>query len=65
MKGIAQMIHEGCVWLAFAVLVLLMVILLPAAAILTRALIPLTAASIAILFVASCFSPRMRDWLYR
>jgi hypothetical protein len=31
---------------------------------LTRALIPVTAATIVILFVASCFSSRMRKWLY-
>jgi ABC-type methionine transport system permease subunit len=60
----AQMIHEGFVWLGFTILVLLMVVLLPAAALLTRALIPLTAASIAVLFIASCFSSRMRNWLY-
>jgi len=64
MKGIAEMIHEGLVWLGFTVLVLLMVVLLPAAALLTRALIPVTAASILVLFVATCFSTRMRDWLY-
>jgi hypothetical protein len=58
------MIHEGFVWLGFTILVLLMVFLLPAAALLTRALIPVTAASIAVLFVASCCSRRMRDWLY-
>ncbi|MGA2254794.1 MAG: hypothetical protein ABSG53_09045 [Thermoguttaceae bacterium] len=64
MRGMAQMIHEGFVWLGFTILVLLMVVLLPAAALLTRALIPLTAASIAVLFIASCFSSRMRNWLY-
>jgi hypothetical protein len=31
---------------------------------LTRALIPVTAATITVLFVASCCSSRMRDWLY-
>ncbi len=64
MKSIAQMIHEGLVWLGFAVLVILMVALLPVAALLTRALIPLTAGTITVLFVATCFSSRMRDWLY-
>jgi hypothetical protein len=64
MKGFTQMIHEGLLWLGFAILVLLMVILLPAAALLTRALIPVTAAGIAVLFIASCFSRRMRTWLY-
>jgi hypothetical protein len=58
------MIHEGFVWLGFTLLVLLMVLLLPAAALLTRALIPVTAGTIAILFVATCFSSRMRNWLY-
>jgi hypothetical protein len=58
------MIHEGFTWLGFTILVLLMVVLLPAAAVLTRALIPLTAATITVLFVASCCSRRMRDWLY-
>jgi ABC-type methionine transport system permease subunit len=43
----------------------MMVILLPAAALLTRALIPVTAATITVLFVATCFSSRMRDWLYK
>ena len=60
----AQMIHEGLVWLGFTVLVLLMVVLLPVAALFTRALIPLTAAAITVLFVATCVSSRMRDWLY-
>ena len=55
---------RGFVWLGFTILVLLMVVLLPAAALLTRALIPVTAASIVVLFVASCFSRRMRNWLY-
>ena len=64
MNGIAHMIHEGFIWLGFTILVLLMVLLLPAAALLTRALIPVTAATIAVLFVASCFSRRMRNWLY-
>jgi len=64
MRGIVQMIHEGFVWLACTVLVLLMVVLLPAAALLTRALIPVTAATIVVLFVASCVSSRMRAWLY-
>jgi len=58
------MIHDGFLWLGFTILVLLMVILLPAAALLTRALIPVTAAAITVLFVASCFSSRMRNWLY-
>lgn len=58
------MFHEGLTWLGCTILVLLMVILLPAAALLTRALIPVTAASIAILFVASCCSRRVRTWLY-
>ncbi|MGO9115127.1 MAG: hypothetical protein ACLP9L_38435 [Thermoguttaceae bacterium] len=64
MRAVAQLIHEGFVWLGFAILVLLMVVLLPAAALLTRALIPLTAATITVLFVASCFSSRVRNWLY-
>ena len=64
MRAAMQMIHEGFNYLGFTILVLLIVVLLPAAALLTRALIPVTAASIAILFVASCFSRRMRDWLY-
>ena len=64
MKSFTQMIHEGFIWLGFTGLVLLMVVLLPAAALLTRALIPVTAASIAVLFIASCFSSRMRTWLY-
>ena len=64
MRAAIQMIHEGFNYLGFTILVLLMVVLLPAAALLTRALIPATAASIAVLFVASCFSRRMRNWLY-
>jgi ABC-type methionine transport system permease subunit len=64
MRAVVQMIHEGFVWLGFTILVLLMVVLLPAAALLTRALIPVTAATITVLFVASCFSSRMRNWLY-
>jgi predicted RND superfamily exporter protein len=64
MRAVAQAIHEGFVWLGFAILVLLMVVLLPAAALLTRALIPLTAATIAVLFLATCCSSRMRNWLY-
>ena len=60
----AQMIHEGFNWVGFTVLVLMMVVLLPAAALLTRALIPFTAATITVLFIASCCSRRMRDWLY-
>lgn len=64
MNGVAHIIHEGFLWLGFAILVLLMVLLLPAAAILTRALIPVTAAAIAVLFVATCVSRRMRNWLY-
>jgi len=65
MRAVAQMIHEGFTWLGFTILVLLMVLLLPAAALMTRALIPVTAATITVLFVASCFSHRLRDWLYR
>ena len=64
MRGFAKMIHEGLIWLGFTILVVLMVALLPAAALLTRALIPVTAATITVLFVASCFSSRMRTWLY-
>ncbi len=64
MNGVAHIIHEGFSYLGFTILVLLMVLLLPAAALLTRALIPVTAATIGVLFVASCFSPRMRTWLY-
>ncbi len=64
MNGVAHVIHEGIVYLGFTLLVLLMVLLLPAAALLTRALIPVTAVTIAVLFVASCFSRRMRNWLY-
>jgi len=64
MRAVAQMIHEGFSYLGFTILVLLMVVLLPAAALLTRALIPATAVTITLLFVASCFSHRMRDWLY-
>ena len=64
MRAITQMIQEGLVWLGFTILVLLAVVLLPAAALLTRALIPLTAATITVLFVATCFSSRMRNWLY-
>lgn len=64
MNSVAHMIHESFLWLGFAILVLLMVVLLPAAALLTRALIPVTAVTIAVLFVASCVSPRMRAWLY-
>ena len=64
MNAVAHMIHESFLWLGFTILVLLMVVLLPAAAILTRALIPVTAATILVLFVATCFSRRMRDWLY-
>ena len=64
MRAVAQAIHEGLTWLGFTILVLMMVVLLPAAALLTRALIPVTAATILVLFVASCFSRRMRDWLY-
>jgi len=65
MNGILHLMHEGFIWLGFTILVLLMVVLLPAAALLTRALIPVTAASIFVLFVASCFSTRVRAWLYR
>jgi len=64
MRVIAQMFHESFSYLGCTLLVLLMVVLLPAAALLTRALIPATAITIAVLFVASCFSRRMRDWLY-
>ena len=64
MNAVAHIIHEGFLWLGFTILVLLMVVLLPAAAILTRALIPVTAATILVLFVATCFSRRMKDWLY-
>ena len=64
MSAVALMFHEGMNWLVCTTLVLLMVVLLPAAALLTRALIPATAATIALLFVASCFSRRMRNWLY-
>jgi hypothetical protein len=42
----------------------MMVVLLPAAALMTRALIPFTALSLTVLFLATCFSRRMRDWLY-
>lgn len=64
MRVVAQMFHESFSYLGFTFLVLLLVVLLPAAALLTRALIPVTAATIAVLFVASCFSRRMRNWLY-
>jgi len=64
MRVAAHMIHESFSYLGFTILVLLMVVLLPAAALLTRALIPVTAATIAVLFVATCFSRRMRNWLY-
>ncbi len=64
MNGVAHIIHEGFVYLGFTLLVLLMVLLLPVAALLTRALIPVTAGTIATLFVASCFSNRVRNWLY-
>jgi hypothetical protein len=58
------MIHEGFNYLVCTILVLLMVILLPVAAFLTRALIPVAAATIAGLFIASCCSRRVRNWLY-
>ncbi len=64
MRTAMQFIHEGFVYLGFTLLLLLLLVLLPAAALLTRALIPVTAATVAVLFVASCVSPRMRDWLY-
>ena len=64
MKGIARMLYEGLMYVGFALLMLVIVVLLPAAALLTRALIPAAAISMAVLFVASCFSRRMRDWLY-
>lgn len=64
MKAAVQIIHEGFSYLAFTVVVLLFVTILPALAFMTRALIPVVAATIAILFVASCVSPRMRNWLY-
>jgi hypothetical protein len=59
------MMYEGLANLGTVLLVLLMVILLPVAALFTRALIPLTAITVAILFLATCVSPRMRNWLYR
>ena len=64
MRAAAHLIHEGFSYLGFTILVLLMVLLLPAAALLTRALIPVTAATITVLFVASCCSRRVRNWLY-
>jgi hypothetical protein len=64
MKAIGQMIHEGVTWLGFSLLVVLMVLLLPAAAVFTRALIPITAVTVTALFIASCCSQRMRVWLY-
>ena len=65
MKGITKMIHDGLIDLGIVLLVLLAVVLLPLAAVLTRALIPATVAMLAVLFLASCFSHRMQDWLYR
>ena len=64
MNTATNIVHEGFSYLGFTLLVLLMVVLLPVAAVLTRALIPITACTIAILFIGSCFSRRMRDWLY-
>ena len=64
MKAVAHLFHEGLVWLGCILAVLLMVVLFPVAALLTRALIPVTAATIAVLFLASCFSRRVQNWLY-
>ena len=64
MKGFAEMIHEGLIDLGLALLVVLAIILLPIAAVMTRALIPATACLLVVLFVVSCFSRRMQQWLY-
>ncbi len=59
------MILDGLIDVGIIVLVLLAVVLLPIAAVLTRALIPATAVMLVVLFIASCFSRRMQQWLYR
>jgi hypothetical protein len=64
MKGMLHMIHDSLIDLGIVVLVLLAILVLPVAAVLTRALIPATVAVLAVLFVASCFSRRMQHWLY-
>jgi hypothetical protein len=64
MKVIAHLLHDSFLWIAFGLLVLLAVLFLPAAAILTRALIPITAAAVAGLFIATCCSRRLRNWIY-
>jgi hypothetical protein len=64
MKGIRPMIHDSLIDLGIVILVLLAIVLLPFAAVLTRALIPASVAVLALLFVASCFSRRMQHWLY-
>jgi hypothetical protein len=65
MKGIAKMIYEGLIELGIILLVLLAVVLLPLAAVVTRTLIPFTVAMMGVLFLATCFSRRMQNWLYR
>lgn len=65
MKGFVEMIHEGLIDLGLALLVLLAIVVLPIAAVMTRLLIPATAVLLALLFVVSCFSRRMQQWLYR
>ncbi len=65
MKGVTKMIYDGVIDLGLVILALLAIILLPVAAVLTRALIPAALGVLIILFVASCFSRRMQNWMYR
>jgi hypothetical protein len=65
MKGFIKMINDGLIDLGIVLLVLLAVVLLPLAAVLTRALIPATVGMMLVLFLASCFSRRMQSWLYQ
>jgi hypothetical protein len=65
MKGITKMFYEGVIDLGLVLLALMAIILLPVAAVLTRALIPTTLGVLIILFFVSCFSRRMQNWMYR
>jgi hypothetical protein len=65
MKGITKMIYDSVIDLGLVLLVLLAIVMLPIVAFLTRALIPVTFGALIVLFIVSCFSHRMQNWLYR
>ena len=50
-------------YVLYALLVLAIIVLLPVCALFIRLMIPITATSIVVMFIASCCSPRFRHWL--